>query len=398
MAAPFTMKPPKTSRILALVALTYLAMLVPPYHSPAGLIGGISGGSGGDNLGDHTATQDLDVGTHNLNLTTGQIDAGTDNYLVWSFAPVLRATPTLTVRSDGVLTVHGGTDGSGDLLLQSGNLGGSAAITMQSDDDISLIPNQASGGGVIALVGDTTTTGTIDGRDVAADGTALDALDVGTTKGDLLVHNGSTYVRLPVGSNDQVLTADSAQAAGVKWAAGGGGGGGAPVPIMGTPFVADIGTMVDGPVGPKYAGQSLTGGGYEVGGTGVEGTGSSATSSLTLYSVIRMHPSATGLNSSLAFTFGHYGSIADTSDLKFNLTIYEHDLTGAAWDAGSEIFDLVTEEGAEIASTTTPNEYQIAVADLSSPSAIAPVYVAKLVITVLDDAWMVPLYFCAFHE
>ena len=43
-------------------------------------------------------------------------------------------------------------------------------------------------------------------------------------KGDILVHNGTAWVDLGVGSNDQVLTADSAQAAGVKWAAGGGGG------------------------------------------------------------------------------------------------------------------------------------------------------------------------------
>ena len=44
-----------------------------------------------------------------------------------------------------------------------------------------------------------------------------------TTKGDLVVVTGaSTPVRLGVGANDEVLTADSAQASGVKWAAGGG--------------------------------------------------------------------------------------------------------------------------------------------------------------------------------
>lgn len=39
-----------------------------------------------------------------------------------------------------------------------------------------------------------------------------------TTKGDLLVHDGSTTQRLGVGSNSTVLVADSAQGSGVKWA------------------------------------------------------------------------------------------------------------------------------------------------------------------------------------
>lgn len=47
--------------------------------------------------------------------------------------------------------------------------------------------------------------------------------DPTTTKGDLIVHGTST-TRLPVGSDTQVLTADSTQATGVKWSAAGGGG------------------------------------------------------------------------------------------------------------------------------------------------------------------------------
>lgn len=39
-----------------------------------------------------------------------------------------------------------------------------------------------------------------------------------TTKGDLLVQNGSVNVALPVGSNGRVLTADSTESTGIKWA------------------------------------------------------------------------------------------------------------------------------------------------------------------------------------
>lgn len=49
------------------------------------------------------------------------------------------------------------------------------------------------------------------------------ALPETTAKGDLIVHNGTENIAVAVGSNGHVLTADSAEAAGVKWAAAGGG-------------------------------------------------------------------------------------------------------------------------------------------------------------------------------
>ena len=50
----------------------------------------------------------------------------------------------------------------------------------------------------------------VDGKD-AAD------LNPATTKGDLILQDASATVRLPVGTNGQVLTADSTEASGVKW-------------------------------------------------------------------------------------------------------------------------------------------------------------------------------------
>lgn len=67
------------------------------------------------------------------------------------------------------------------------------------------------------------------------------AKQVGTTKGDLYVYNGSTLVRLPVGSDDEVLTADSAQAAGVKWASpSGGGSSSSPIDVQDRPIANEV--------------------------------------------------------------------------------------------------------------------------------------------------------------
>lgn len=48
---------------------------------------------------------------------------------------------------------------------------------------------------------------------------AFDALSPGTTKGDIIVYNGSDNVRLPVGTDTYALVADSTQATGLKYSA-----------------------------------------------------------------------------------------------------------------------------------------------------------------------------------
>jgi len=92
-------------------------------------------------------------------------------------------------------------------------------------------------------------SGTVDGRDVATDGTKLDGIATSAdyvagdvaAKGDLMAGTAvDTLGVLTVGANDTVLTADSAETSGMKWAAAASGG-----PTIGTEQATTSGTAID---------------------------------------------------------------------------------------------------------------------------------------------------------
>jgi len=124
--------------------------------------------------------------------------------------------PNFTVTSNdqyvGTVTSVGGT-GTVNGITLTGTVTSSGSLTLGGTLSGVSLSTQVTGTLPIANGGTGQTTQT----------TAFDALSPATTKGDLIVHNGTNDVRLPVGTNDFVLTADSTQASGVKWAAGGGG-------------------------------------------------------------------------------------------------------------------------------------------------------------------------------
>ena len=91
-------------------------------------------------------------------------------------------------------------------------------VTRTGSTDTTL--NVASGG---RGADGTSASSHADGADIYPVFTSVDADEANllastlTTKGDLLSHGASAFARLGVGSNGQVLTADSAEATGLKW-------------------------------------------------------------------------------------------------------------------------------------------------------------------------------------
>jgi hypothetical protein len=122
------------------------------------------------------------------------------------------ATPTWTTPTTGTVTSVSGT-GTVNGISLSGTVTSSGNLTL--------------GGALTGVDLTTQVTGTLPisngGTGQTTANPAFNALAPTTTKGDLIVSNGTANVRQAVGTDTHVLTADSTTATGVKWAAAAGG-------------------------------------------------------------------------------------------------------------------------------------------------------------------------------
>jgi len=202
----------------------------PGIQGPQG-IPGKEGPQGEQGIGVADARVDFD-GSLIITLTNGnEINAGevlpldtTEKLKVYFNNPAISGSslPSQTGNAGKFLTTDG-TDASWATVTSSGGTvtsvnvsGGTTGLTTSG--------GPVTGSGTITLAG--TLAIANGGTGQASQTAAFDALSPTTTKGDLIVSNGTDNVRLAVGTNSYVLTADSTQASGIKWAAASGGGGG----------------------------------------------------------------------------------------------------------------------------------------------------------------------------
>ena len=154
-----------------------------------------------DNLACDTSGSGADLGVQNDLEVEGTIYADT----------IAESTTAAGVTIDGMLIKDGAITMSNYANAQHDHTTGAEGGQL-TDAALSAAVSISKGG-----TGQTTQT------------EGFDALAPTTTKGDVIVSNGTDNIRVAVGSNDQVLTADSAEASGVKWATPTGGSGSATV-------------------------------------------------------------------------------------------------------------------------------------------------------------------------
>jgi len=237
---------------------------------------------------------------------TGPVTAQANDYTVAQITGAVAATRTISTSTG---------------LSGGGNLGGNLTLAVVPDTTNQQVQVQSTGSIIGtrrainfvsgANVSISVIDSAIDNRvnvTVSSTGGSGGMVDPTTTVGDLIVRGSSAVQKLPVGTNGQVLTADSTQALGVKWA---GASSGSPQ----SPWASDI----------DAAGHALN----SVGAIGVNRTSDSTTA--------RIWSKASGTEEGVAAITSvadQYASISTVNDVADYLRIRSYS-SGYATDAGT---------------------------------------------------------------
>jgi hypothetical protein len=212
-----------------------IASIVPNTAPSAGQV--LVGNAGGTAYAPVSASGDATIAS------TGALTLATVNSNVGSFGSAT-AAPAVTVNAKGLVTAVSTNTitpavgsitglGTGVATALAQNVTGSGSVVLGTSPTLTTPAiGTPSSGTLTSCTGLPLSTGVTGTLPIANGGTgqtaqtaAFDALAPTTTKGDLIVHNGTDNIRVAVGgTNGHVLTVDAAEASGVKWAAASGGG------------------------------------------------------------------------------------------------------------------------------------------------------------------------------
>ena len=139
-----------------------------------------------------------------LNISTATVDSlPTDN------TTIEFSSNELSVKDNGLLPIKlnsANAPNNNNFLSYNGSNFEWVDSTVFNNLQVNTITD--NGAGEVSFGVSITVDGTVNGRDIISDGQTLDNLNALTTEGDILTRNSSDYIRLPIGTNGQVLSSN----------------------------------------------------------------------------------------------------------------------------------------------------------------------------------------------